>query len=174
MRHLGDGVVIREWVRFVRPENISIGNHVMIDDFVLLAGGRDQCTEIGNYVHIACFSSLSGSGGITMKDYSILAPGCRIFSESDDYVDGGLIGPMIPPALRNARIERVTLERFVCLGANCVVLPGVTIGEGATVGACSLVTADIEPWTVNVGIPAKPMKMRNRDEVLRRAEQVGG
>jgi galactoside O-acetyltransferase len=172
LKHIGKDVIIRRWVRFVRPEHIHIGDHVMIDDFVLLSGGRDELTEIGNYVHVACFSSIIGSGGVTMKDFSGLSPGCRLFSETDDYVDGGLINPTVPLEFRRPRVGRITLERFVTLGANCVVLPGVTLGEGATVGACSLVTGDLEPWTVNVGIPAKPIKKRNRDEVVRRAEMV--
>jgi acetyltransferase-like isoleucine patch superfamily enzyme len=171
-RHVGKDVVIREWVRFVRPDNIHIGNHVMIDDFVLLSGGREELTEIGDYVHIACFSSIIGSAGVTMRDFSGLSPGCRLFSETDDYVDGGLINPTVPLKFRRPRLGRITLEKYVTLGADCVVLPGVTLGEGATVGACSLVTGDLEPWTVNIGIPAKPIKKRNREEVLRRAEMV--
>jgi dTDP-4-amino-4,6-dideoxy-D-glucose acyltransferase len=87
LKHVGENTIIREWVRFVRPENIHLGNHVMIDDFVLLSGGREELTEIGNYVHIACFSSIIGSGGVTMKDFSGLSPGCRLFDETDDYVD---------------------------------------------------------------------------------------
>jgi len=168
LKSIGKDVIIREWVRFVRPENISIGNYVMIDDFVLVSGGRPELTDIRSHVHIACFSSIIGSGGVTMEDFSGLSPGCRLFSETDDYVDGGLINPTVPVEFRNPRIGRIILGRFVTLGGNCVVLPGVTIGEGATVGAGSLVTKDLEPWTVNIGAPAKPIKMRNKEEVLRR------
>jgi len=170
LKSIGKDVIIREWVRFVRAENISIGSNVMIDDFVLVSGGRPEITEIGNHVHIACFSSIIGSGGVIMEDFSGLSPGCRLFSETDDYVDGGLINPTVPVEYRNPRIGRIVLGKFVTLGANCVVLPGVVIGEGATVGSYSLVTKDLEPWTVNVGIPAKPIKMRNKEEVLRRVE----
>jgi len=78
-RHIGKDVVIREWVRFVRPENIWIGDHVLIDDFVLIAGGRGELTKIGNHVHIACFCSIIGGGGVTFEDFSGLSPGCRLF-----------------------------------------------------------------------------------------------
>jgi len=172
LKHVGKGVIIREWVRFVRPENIWIGNDVMIDDFVLIAGGHEDLTIIEDHVHIACFSSVSGSAGVHFEYGSNSSPGSRIFSSTDDYIHGALINPTFPEEFRNEKVGRVVLGRFSCLGANCVVLPGVTIGEGATVGACSLITEDLEPWTVNVGIPAKPIKMRNRDEVLRRAEII--
>lgn len=172
LKHMGKDVIIREWVRFVRPENIHIGNHVMIDDFVLVSGGREELTIIEDHVHIACFSSVLGSAGVHFQYSSASSPGTRIFSSTDDYVQGALMGPTFPEEFRNEKVGRVVLGRFSCLGANCVVLPGVTIGEGATVGACSLVTEDLEPWTVNIGIPAKPIKKRNREEVLRRAEIV--
>ena len=46
------------------------------------------------------------------------------------------------------------------------VLPGVTVGEGATVGALSLVNRDCEPWTIYGGVPARPLKARRKDRVL--------
>jgi len=172
-RSIGKNVLIRNWVRIARPENIIFSDNVMIDDFVLLSGGRDEAlTRIGNYVHVACFSNIGGGGGVTLEDFSGISPGCRLFSEADDYVHGGLMNPTVPPEFHVQTIKPIILKQFVILGANCVVLPGVTIGEGATVGACSLVIKDLEPWTVNVGIPAKPIKMRNRAEVLRRAEEL--
>ena len=173
-KHIGQDVLIREYARFVRPENISIGSHVMIDDFVLVAGGREELTKIGNYVHIACFSCMLGGGGFTLGDFCGLAPGCKLFSESGDYIGGGLMNPTVPVQFRAPKVGRIVLGKFVGLGANCVVLPGVTIGEGATVGACSLVVKDIEAWTVNVGIPTRPIRFRNQDEVRRRAEELCG
>jgi acetyltransferase-like isoleucine patch superfamily enzyme len=167
-KDIGKNSIIREWSRFSRPYNISIGNNVMIDDFVLVSGGREEITIIEDHVHIACFTSCMGSAGFTFRYGSNASPGCRLFSSSDDYVNGGLINPTFPDEYRNETAGRITLGRFSCLGANCVVLPGVTIGEGATVGSCSLVNQDLEPWTLNVGIPAKPIKMRNKEELLRR------
>ena len=170
--HIGKDVLIREWVRFGRPEHIWIGNHVRIDDFVLLAGGLEELTRIGNYVHIASFCNVQGGGGVTMQDFTGIAPGCRLFSDTADYVNGGLMGPTIPLEFHNDRAGHIVLERFVVLGANCVVMPGVTIGEGATVGACSFINRDLAPWTVNVGIPARPIKKRNKEGVLQRAEEL--
>lgn len=173
VRSIGKNVLIRDWVRFVRPENIIFGNNVMVDDFVLLSGGGGEAlTRIGDYVHIACFSSITGGGGVTLEDFSGISPGCRLFSETDDYIHGALMNPTVPPEFHVQIIKPIVLKQFVTLGANCVVLPGVTIGEGAVVGACSLVIKDLEPWTVNVGVPARPIKMRDRDEVLRRAAEL--
>jgi len=171
-RHIGENVIIREWVRFVRPENIWIESHVRIDDFVLIAGGRDALTRIGNYVHVATFSSILGSPGSVLEDFVTIAPGCRLFSVSDDYLAGALAGSQVPWKYRSFISGQITLCRFAAIGANTVILPGVTIGEGAVVGACSLVTKDVEAWTVNIGIPTHPIRFRNRDEVRRRAEEL--
>jgi nucleoside-diphosphate-sugar epimerase len=50
--------------------------------------------------------------------------------------------------------------------ANCVVHPGVVIGEGAAVGSCTLVTRDLEPWRVYVGVPARPIGDRPRERII--------
>jgi acetyltransferase-like isoleucine patch superfamily enzyme len=49
----------------------------------------------------------------------------------------------------------VVLKKGCRMGANCVVLPGVTIGEGAVIGACSLVKSDVPSYEVWGGVPAK-------------------
>ena len=52
------------------------------------------------------------------------------------------------------------------VGANSVILPGVTLGEGAIVCANTLVTKDCDPWTVYVGTPARPIKPRPKEKIL--------
>lgn len=171
LKHVGKDVVIREWVRFVRPEAISIGDYTWIDDFVLIAGGRGGAvTRIGNYVHIATFTSVLGGAGTTFEDFVVVAPGCRIFSDTDEYVTASLPGPRIPDEYHVRKLAPVVLERFALVGANCVIMPGVTIGEGASVGACSFVAGNLEAWTVNVGVPAQTVRFRDRDGVRARAE----
>ncbi|NUN11693.1 acyltransferase [Candidatus Micrarchaeota archaeon] len=54
--------------------------------------------------------------------------------------------------------KKVVIEKNVYLGANVTIMPGVRIGEGAVVGACSLVNKDVPPYTVVAGVPAKPIK----------------
>lgn len=56
------------------------------------------------------------------------------------------------------RLGTVRLCKGSCVGMEAMVMPGVTIGEGAIVGAASLVAKDIPAWTIAVGSPAKPVK----------------
>jgi galactoside O-acetyltransferase len=67
----------------------------------------------------------------------------------------------------------VIFERFASAGTNVVVLSGVTLAEGSVIGACSLVTKNTEPWTIYVGIPAKPMKARRKDRMIEMARELG-
>ena len=48
------------------------------------------------------------------------------------------------------------------IGANCTIMPGVTIGEGAVVGANALVNKDLDPWGIYVGVPCKKIGEREK------------
>ena len=57
------------------------------------------------------------------------------------------------------KVEPITLKKGCCIGMRSIVMPGVTIGEGAIVGTGSVVTKDIPPYCIAVGAPAKPVKL---------------
>ena len=172
-RHIGKNVIIRDWVRINRPENIWIGDNVMIDDYVLLSGGKgDNLLEIHDHVHIAAFVSINGGAGCIFEYGSSVSHGSRIFNSVDDYVDGALINPTFPEKLRNQKEGQVILGEFSCLGANTVVLPGIKIGKGATTGAGSIVIHDLEPWGIYAGAPARFIKWRNKEEAYKRIRQL--
>lgn len=58
---------------------------------------------------------------------------------------------------------KVTIERRAWICARAILLPGVTIGEGAVVGAGAVVTKDVAPYTIVGGVPAMKIGERNRD-----------
>lgn len=156
--------MIHEWVRIVGRENITFGSPVLIDDFVLIVARAPMV--IGNHVHIGCFASITGGESVTLGDFSAVSQGARILTGTDDFTDGGFGNSTVPAEYRNATRAPIAIGRFCIVGANAVVLPGVTIGEGAVVGAGSVVTRDLEPWGVYVG--NRRLRDRDRDGVLRR------
>jgi acetyltransferase-like isoleucine patch superfamily enzyme len=162
---LGKDVLIHETSVLVGCDRISIGDKARIDPFCVVSAREP--VSIGAYTHIAAHVGLLGAYGITIEDFVSVSHGARIFSASDDFKAGALIGSQVPDELRAVRSGRVVIERHGCVGANCVVLPGARLREGATVGALSLVRGELEPWTVNAGVPAKPVAKRDRDGVLR-------
>lgn len=164
-KSIGNNVKIKKNVGIFFTENVSIGNNVRIDDFtIIVASGSDVI--IGNNVHIAANCYIAGSDGFEMKDFSGLAPGVMIFSGSDDYSGKKLTNPTIPKKYIGGICGKVTLEKHVIIGAGAVVLPKLTIGEGVSVGALSLVNKTLKPWGVYFGMPVKRLRERSRDMLV--------
>ncbi len=98
-----------------------------------------------------------------MEDFSTLSPGIRLFTLSDDYSGQKLTNPLLPSEYIGGAHGIVTLKKHVIVGANSVILPNLTIGEGTSVGALSLVTKDLYPWGIYAGIPVRRLKDRKKD-----------
>ena len=158
--YLGEGVKIYPTAKLVRKEEIEIGDFSMIDDFTFIYGGKG--IKIGRYVHIASFVSVIGGGELTIGDYADIACGARILTGTDRYDGGARMSSALPKEQRNVLVDKVVIEKDAFIGTNAVVHPGVTIGEGAVIGSCSLVLKDCEPWTIYAGIPCRPIGERPR------------
>jgi acetyltransferase-like isoleucine patch superfamily enzyme len=161
---IGQDVTIWEHSKIINTNVISIGDSVIIDDFVFIMGGSK--TEIGSFVHIASFTSITGGGEFIMEDFSGVSGGVKIYTGNEDYLGGCLTNPTVPYPYRIATRSFVHIKKHAIIGANTVVLPGVVIGEGAAIGANSLVTKDCEPWKVYFGSPAKAIKNRTKDKII--------
>ena len=154
----GSNVKISRYARFYSPQNIAIGDNVRIDDFCILSGS----ITLGSHIHISAYVALYGAMGIEFEDYSGISPRSTIYSAMDDFGGDYLIGPIHPDRFINVTGGKVIIKKYSQIGCNCVVFPNLTIKEGAIIGAMSLVNKDIQPWTMNVGIPAKEIKKRTK------------
>lgn len=159
IKEFGEEVYISKKASIYSPQNLKIGSHVRIDDFCILSGN----IEIGNYVHISAYVALYGKYGIKIKDFSGCSPRTTIFSATDDFSGEYMINPMVPEKYTNVTGGVVTLEKHVQLGANTVVMPNVTIGEGTCVGAMSFVNKNLDEWKIYAGIPCKVLKERKKN-----------
>ena len=130
LRACGEDVQIYPRAHIVSPETVSIGDSVIIDDFVSVSSGA------------------------------------RIYTGIDDFSGESLVGPGVPEPWRRPIRTFARIGKFAVVGANAVVFPGVTLGEGCAVGALSLVNRDCEPWTIYGGVPARPIKARRKDRLL--------
>lgn len=159
-RSLGRNVRISDKAAIYNPEQIEIGDHSRIDDFCVVSGK----VSIGRNVHIAVFCNVAGgSEGITFEDFSGLAYGCHVFSQSDDYTGRTLTNPTVPARFKREFKKAVRLGRHCIVGTNSLIFPGVILAEGCSVGAMSMVTKSTEEWGVYSGIPARRLKDRKRD-----------
>jgi len=154
---------IFDFTKIINPEYVFVGDNVIIDDFCLLYAKPDAIIEIGSWVHIASFTSLTG-GPVEIGDFCGIASGCRIIAGTDLYENGALLGPSIPEKFRNLNREGCVLKNFCFIGANSCIFPGVEIGEGTVVGAGSIVRKNLDPWGVYVMKNGNMEKIKERDK----------
>lgn len=146
----------------VGVENISIGNNVRIDGFTSIIASGSGFLNLGSHIHIAAHCHLGAGAGIIMDDFSGLAFGTQIHSMSDDYGGNYLTNSTIPVEYKNIISDIVYIGKHSIIGANSVILPGVRIEVGCSVGAMSLINKNLDPWSVYVGCPVKKIKMRHK------------
>lgn len=159
-RYLGENVRVSDKAAIYNPEQIDIGDNSRIDDFCVVSGK----VSIGRNVHIAVFCNIAGgTEGIELDDFSGLAYGCHVFTQSDDYTGATLTNPTVPKEFKNERREPIRIGRHSIIGTNSLIFPGVTVEEGCSVGAMSMVLKSTEPWSIYVGVPARRVKERKRD-----------
>ena len=158
---VGKNVCISDRAVFYNCANISLGHNVRVDDFCVLSAGEGGI-NIGNFVHISAYSSLIGAALIELGDYSGLSSRVSIYSSNDDYSGRYMTNPTVPSTFTNVLHAPVIVCRHVIIGAGSIVLPGVTLHEGAGVGALSVVKKDCEGFSMYFGSPARRIGERSK------------
>lgn len=155
----GKNVKISTHANIYNPELISIGDNSRIDDYCVISGN----ISIGRYVHIGALCLIAGGEpGIVCSDFTGISYGSKVFAQSDDYSGEFLTSPLIPKKFKREQFQAVYLGKHVIIGANSVILPGVNVAEGCSIGAMTLVNKSTDPWGIYVGSPAYRLKDRNK------------
>ncbi len=92
---IGENSLLSDRASYYGCERISVGNNVRIDDFCVISAGAGGVV-IGDYVHVAVFSSLIGAGKISIADFSNISSRVSIYSSNDDYSGGFMTNPTVP------------------------------------------------------------------------------
>ncbi len=167
IKKFGENVFISNKASLYQTEKMEFGNNIRIDDFCYLMGN----VKIGNFVHIAPYSNLVASDSfIEMQDYSGVSSRVSIYAVTDDYSGEAMTNPMVPSEYTKVFKAPVILEKHTIIGASSVILPGVTICEGSSIGAMSLVNKNTSPWSVNIGVPCR--RIRDRSKNLLTVEKI--
>lgn len=127
------------------------GSNVNIEHGAFLASGKG--IEIGNNSGIGINCRVAGP--LSIGDDVMIAPGVTIVTQNHEISD-----TTIPMRLQTAEKKKVTICDDVWIGANAIILPGVTIGRGSVVAGGAVVTKDVAPYTIVGGNPAKVIKSR--------------
>jgi acetyltransferase-like isoleucine patch superfamily enzyme len=166
----GRSVLVSRRAVFFRPERISLGDHTRVDAFCILSADSNGL-RIGRNVHVSAYSALLGREEMEIGDFATISVRCTIFSSNDDYSGATMANATIPAAYRGASDAPVKVKPHAIVGAGCTILPGVTLGDSACVGAMSLVKDDVAAFAVVAGVPARVIGRRQEGH-LALAEQL--
>jgi acetyltransferase-like isoleucine patch superfamily enzyme len=109
---------------------------------------------IGNWVNVGFETFIGAKQELTIGDFTVIAPKCYIIDTEHGFDPGDVI------LNQRSTFAPVRIGRDCYLGTGTVVTKGVEIGDGAVIGANSVVTKDIGPYEVWAGAPARFVKMR--------------
>ncbi|MFN6540161.1 MAG: acyltransferase [Nostoc sp. EkiNYC01] len=144
LKFCGSGLRFKRDVRIEHPQNVSLGNKVYIGQDVIL----------------------DGRGGITIGDNTTLGFNVVILSANHDYQSNDL------PYEHNVYIHKpVIIGRNAWIGGNVLIIPGVSIGDGAIVAAGTVVTANVEPLAIVGNQPMRTIKYRDKEHYEKLASQ---
>jgi acetyltransferase-like isoleucine patch superfamily enzyme len=167
----GTNVFIGHNVVFTNPSKVHLGNNVRIDPFTLIT----TSLKTGDNIQICSHSVLGGGNQhtITLGDWCFIGYGSKLFCASEDY--SGEFGP-VNEFWGNNKIFRgdITFNNYSGIASDVMVLPGVILPEGCTVGAKSFVYTKnkLQPWKVFVGNPLQYHKDRNKDNVIKLSKDL--
>lgn len=138
---------------YLRQFGAVIGEDFYIERGVTIRG--PEGLKVGDHSGIGALSVVTCSGGVTIGDNVMIGYGCRVMSANH----------RVLPVGQNFRYAGHTtapvhLKDGCWLGTNTIVLPGVTVGEGAVVAAGSLVMRDVADFSYVGGVPARFMMFR--------------
>lgn len=143
-----------------RPWCVQFDDRVQIEADVYVKIVADNASlRIGRHTFVGRGVEFDVMCDVSVGPHSLIAPGCFI----TDHVHGIRADVRVDqqPCVANS----VTIGSDVWLGTGTVVLPGVNIGDGAVVGANSVVTSDVSPYTVVTGAPARFLRNRSVEEI---------
>ena len=168
--HIGNNTYIFNSVRIDakgNPRNkVYIGNQVAIERGVDIGCMENTCINIGDETFIAPNVCIAGPGNIQIGQKCMIAAHTGIYANNHNYQD-----PHLPIKDQGVTSQGIVIEDDCWLGHGVTVLDGVRIGKGSVIGAGAVVTKDIPPYSVAVGIPAKVIKSRMSKELITSAHQ---
>jgi len=140
---------------FLQSLGAKIGKNVVFYPGLWIAPGRNLIIE--DDVDLAQGVLITTSGGVFIGKRTLIGYRTLILSTDHEIPP---IGTKFP--ISGNIMARVTIQKDSWIGANCIILPGVTIGEGSVVAAGSVVNKNVQPNTIVGGVPAKFIKSRKK------------
>lgn len=134
---------------------INVGGNAEIKDYVIIRTHSNPVT-IGEYTQINPFTVIYGGSGVQIGKNVMIAPHCMLAAGNHDFKQTD------KPIRFAGNLSKgpIIIEDNVWIGANCTITDGVKVGRDAVVGANSVVTKDVEPYSIVGGVPARVLGFR--------------
>jgi acetyltransferase-like isoleucine patch superfamily enzyme len=155
---LGAGSFLHEQVRI---QSVGQFGQVVLRDRVTLERGVDLLScengqiEIGSDTCLGPYTCVAGPGRITIGNFCLISSHCGIYANNHIFTDLSR-----PIAVQGVTTKGIVIEDDCWLGTGVKVLDGVKIGSGSVIGAGAVVTKDIPPYSIAVGVPARVIRSR--------------
>lgn len=152
---IGRHVVFEDGVRVWHPEHIRIGENVYVGHGAMLKGYYRNELHIGDDTWIGQGVFIHAAGGVVIGARVGVGPFVKVLTSY--HAEAGRERPILDAPLEMATVR---VEDDADIGVGAILLPGVTVGRGAQVGAGAVVTRDVPPYAIVAGNPAKLLRFR--------------
>jgi acetyltransferase-like isoleucine patch superfamily enzyme len=158
LKKFGEGIRLMPMAKIANPQVVELEDFCRVRDFVFIWGG--QGVKIGKYCDIQPHVVVWGGGSLEIGDRVSVGPGTVLLTAVYSHEEGLKMVDGLGEGSSKALYGKLVIGTDVYIGANCTVMPDITVGEGAILGAGSFVNKDCEPWGIYVGSPAKKIAVR--------------
>jgi acetyltransferase-like isoleucine patch superfamily enzyme len=163
--HIGNGVFIFRGVRIDgrghQNNRITINDGVAIERNVSIGCVDDTHIDIGQETFLGPGVCIAGPGDIKIGKRCLIAANTGIYANNHNFANS-----LEPIKYQGISCKGIVIEDDCWIGHGAVILDGVTVGEGSVIGAGAVVTKNIPPYSVAVGIPAQVIKNRSGSKEL--------
>ena len=152
-------------IQGLSAEGVRIGNHVTMARYAMIrpsgyyGGEIGVGFQIGDGSNIGAFAYMGAAGGIRIGRNVMMGPRVSILAEQHNFDRTD-----VPMKSQGTVRKGIIIGDDVWLGANCCILDGVTVGEGAIIATGAVVTKDVPPFAIAGGVPARVIRMRGEGE----------
>lgn len=146
-RCVGKGTAVEPGTKMINSANVHIGKNCLLKEGIYLRAGHEGQIVIHDRAALNAFCRIFGHGSVEIGADTQLGPGTLITTTDHNY-QGQL----------EVNYKPIKIGDRVWIGANVTILPGVTIGDRAVIGAGAVVNKDIPSYTIAVGVPARVIK----------------
>jgi acetyltransferase-like isoleucine patch superfamily enzyme len=153
-RRFGHGVRVARGAMAKHPETFEIGDGVFIGEQAFIQGRFDGRCVIGDRVWIGP-QAYFDARDLVIEECVGWGPGAKVLGSQHTGVPAD-----VPVIETDLLMKPVCIGAWSDVGVNAVILPGITVGKGAIVGAGAVVTKDVAPFAIVAGVPARFIRWR--------------